>query len=167
MHTIKYRRFELFLEALSLNDPYDPHFAYLKDQMANIPLDYESPYLHNQPTRSWLVGFVEGSFHIIERRDRGTLEHGFNVTQKRDVPVLDHIRAMLSISANTFKGRTVGSKSLIATRRYDNLVYISHYFNNAMVGVKHSELVITLIMLWLGLNIPNLSYGVILYLMIV
>lgn len=26
---------------------------------------------------------AEGSFHIIERRDRGTLEHGFNVTQKR------------------------------------------------------------------------------------
>jgi len=27
MHTIKYRRFELFLEALSLDNPYDPRFT--------------------------------------------------------------------------------------------------------------------------------------------
>ena len=109
--------------------------------MADIPLSYVSPFLHTQPTKSWLVGFVEaeGSFHIIERRSRGTLEHGFNVTQKRDVPILDHIRAMLNISANTFRGRTSNSKSLIATRRYENILFISSYFNNTMVGVKYES----------------------------
>lgn len=141
MHTIKHRRFELFLEALSLNDPYDPRFTVLKDLMANIPLDYKSPFLHIQPSKSWLVGFIEAedSFHIIERRSRGTLEHGFNVVQKRDVPILEHIRTMLNISANTHEGRI---KSIIATRRFDNLMYISKYLDNTMVGVKHDEFIL-------------------------
>jgi len=109
--------------------------------MANIPLDYKSPYLHVQPSKSWLVGFIEaeGSFHIIERRSRNTLEHGFNVTQKRDMLVLEHIRTMLKISDNIYDGSSSNTKSIIATRRYDNLIFISKYFNNTMVGVKHDE----------------------------
>lgn len=141
MHSIKYWRYSLFLEALSIKDPYSPRFAELKQRISNILLSYKSPFLHKVPSKSWIVGFIEaeGSFHIIETRNRGTLEHGFNVAQKYDIQILEYIRNALSISANVHNPKTnkKGSKSILSTRRIDNIKFIIEYFNNTMVGVKY------------------------------
>jgi len=111
-NTIKYYRYLLFLEALKLDNPYDYRFAEYLSSMSNIPLNYESPHLYTMTSKSWIVGFVEavGSFYITERVSRGTLEHGFNLVQQRDVPILHHIKKALNISANVFTPRvnTIG-----------------------------------------------------------
>lgn len=145
MHSVKYWRYTLFLEALSLNDPYSPRFAELKNVMVNMPLSYESPFLYRIPSKSWVVGFIEaeGSFHIIERRERSTLEHGFNVVQKLDIPILQNIKQILNINAKVFTPTKsyIGSKSILSTRRIEDIKFLIEYFNNTMVGVKHIEFV--------------------------
>lgn len=118
----------------------------LKDKKK--PINYFSPawekvnYLVNDTntakyvmSKYWLVGFTEaeGSFYIV-KKDITRLVHGFEITQKLDIIVLDSIARILGISVT--KKKTYNRVVTTNSRAINNII---DYYKNTMKGMKALE----------------------------
>lgn len=94
---------------------------------------------HKVMSKPWLVGFVEaeGSFYLVSK-DAKRIVHGFGVTQKLDVVVLEAIRHILHISTKVvFKKKY--NHHMIDTTNSRAISNVSKYFLNTMKGMKSVE----------------------------
>lgn len=94
---------------------------------------------HKVMSKPWLVGFVEaeGSFYLVSK-DAKRIVHGFGVTQKLDVVVLEAIRHILHISTKVvFKKQY--NHHMIDTTNSRAISNVSKYFLNTMKGMKSVE----------------------------
>lgn len=94
---------------------------------------------HKVMSKPWLVGFVEaeGSFYLVSK-DAKRIVHGFGVTQKLDVVVLEAIRHILHISTKVvFKKKY--NHHMIDTTNSRAISNVSEYFLNTMKGMKSIE----------------------------
>lgn len=94
---------------------------------------------HKVMSKPWLVGFVEaeGSFYLVSK-DAKRIVHGFGVTQKLDVVVLEAIRHILHISTKVvFKKKY--NHHMIDTTNSRAISNVSEYFLNTMKGMKSVE----------------------------
>lgn len=94
---------------------------------------------HKVMSKPWLVGFVEaeGSFYLVSK-DAKRIVHGFGVTQKLDVVVLEAIRHILHISTKVvFKKQY--NHHMIDTTNSRAISNVSEYFLNTMKGMKSVE----------------------------
>jgi LAGLIDADG endonuclease len=83
----------------------------------------------------WLIGFTEaeGSFYIV-KKDSIRLIHGFEITQKLDVIVLESIGHILGIPVRAKKKyNTIVTTN---TRAINNII---EYYKNTMKGMKALE----------------------------
>ena len=90
-------------------------------------------------TKPWVVGFIEaeGSFYLVSK-DSTRIVHGFGITQKLDVIVLESIRRILHIPT-TVKFKSKHNYYILDTtnsRAIDNII---QYFYNTMKGMKSVE----------------------------
>jgi hypothetical protein len=86
-------------------------------------------------SKYWLVGFTEaeGSFYIV-KKDTIRLVHGFEITQKLDIIVLESIAHILGISVTSKKAyNTVVTTN---SRAINNIIA---YYKNTMKGMKALE----------------------------
>lgn len=94
---------------------------------------------HKVMSKPWLVGFVEaeGSFYLVTK-DAKRIVHGFGITQKLDVVVLEAIRHILHISTKVvFKNKY--NHYMIDTTNSRAISNVSEYFLNTMKGMKSVE----------------------------
>jgi hypothetical protein len=114
----------------------------------NKPKNYISPiwgkvnYLINDTntakrvmSKYWLIGFTEaeGSFYIVKKYNR-RLVHGFEITQKLDIIVLESIARILGISVISKK--TYNTVVTTNSRAINNII---DYYKNTMKGMKALE----------------------------
>jgi LAGLIDADG endonuclease len=114
----------------------------------NKPKNYISPiwgkvnYLINDTntakrvmSKYWVIGFTEaeGSFYIV-KKDNRRLVHGFEITQKLDIIVLDSIARILGISVISKK--TYNTVVTTNSRAINNII---DYYKNTMKGMKALE----------------------------
>lgn len=92
-----------------------------------------------KPTKAWVVGFIEaeGSFYITKRHENEYC-HGFGVTQKTDVHVLQHLKSVLGIAAQPRLNNSNDFWALDTTNRR-SIENIVHYFDDTLLGCKHIE----------------------------
>jgi hypothetical protein len=100
-------------------------------------LSYEDAL--NIMSKPWLVGFVEGegSFYLVNK-DSNRIVHGFGISQKLDLIVLESIKTLLHIKTsvvykekhNYFMLYTTNSKAV------ENII---KYFKDNLVGMKSVE----------------------------
>jgi len=85
--------------------------------------------------KSWLIGFTEaeGSFYIV-KKDSFRLTHGFEITQKLDIIVLEGIAKILGISVTKKK-----KYNTIVTTNSRAIHNIIEYYKNSMKGMKSLE----------------------------
>jgi len=83
----------------------------------------------------WLIGFTEaeGSFYIV-KKDSIRLIHGFEITQKLDIIVLESIGHILGISVKSKK--TYNTIVTTNSRAINNII---EYYKNTMKGMKSLE----------------------------
>ena len=83
----------------------------------------------------WLIGFTEaeGSFYIV-KKDSTRLIHGFEITQKLDIIVLESIGHILGISVKSKK-----KYNTIVTSNSRAINNIIEYYKNTMKGMKALE----------------------------
>ena len=86
-------------------------------------------------SKYWLVGFTEaeGSFYIV-KKDSTRLVHGFEITQKLDILVLESIARILGISV--IKKKTYNTVVTTNSRAINNIIA---YYKNTMKGMKALE----------------------------
>ena len=114
----------------------------------NKPRNYISPiwgkvnYLINDTntakrvmSKYWLIGFTEaeGSFYVV-KKDNRRLVHGFEITQKLDIIVLDSIARILGISVISKK-----TYNMVVTTNSRAINNIIDYYKNTMKGMKALE----------------------------
>lgn len=103
----------------------------------NVPLSYDSAL--QIMSKPWLSGFIEGegSFYLVNKEPT-RIVHGFGITQKLDLIVLDAIKTLLHINTsivykkkhNYFMLDTTNSKAI------ENII---KYFKDNLVGMKNVE----------------------------
>jgi len=83
----------------------------------------------------WLIGFTEaeGSFYIVSK-DSSRLVHGFEITQKLDIIVLESIGHILGISVR--KKKKYNTVVTTNSRAINNII---EYYKNTMKGMKALE----------------------------
>jgi len=86
-------------------------------------------------SKYWLVGFTEaeGSFYIVKKNST-RLVHGFEITQKLDILVLESIARILGISV--IKKKTYNTVVTTNSRAINNIIA---YYKNTMKGMKALE----------------------------
>jgi len=87
-------------------------------------------------TKSWIVGFIEaeGSFYLVEKEKNKRIVHGFGLTLKKDLVVLEELRSILQIKA-TIRWNNNGFYSLDSTN-YLDLKFIKNFFFKTMKSRK-------------------------------
>ena len=86
----------------------------------------------NKPSKSWLIGFIEGDGSFFITKNGKTYVHSFGITQKHDKHVLEWIRSKLKIKAQV---RTRKSFYHLETKANNTTEYLIKYFNNCFKGV--------------------------------
>ena len=86
-------------------------------------------------SKSWLIGFTEaeGSFYIV-KKDSLRLVHGFEITQKLDLLVLEGIAKILGISIT--KNKKYNTIVTTNSRAIQNII---NYYKDTMKGMKTVE----------------------------
>ena len=86
-------------------------------------------------SKYWLIGFTEaeGSFYIV-KKDSTRLVHGFEITQKLDIIVLESIARILGISV--INKKTYNTVVTTNSRAINNIIA---YYKNTMKGMKALE----------------------------
>jgi hypothetical protein len=86
-------------------------------------------------SKYWLVGFTEaeGSFYLVQK-DPARLVHGFEITQKLDLIVLECISKLLGISV-----MKKNNYNTVVTTNSRSIKNIIDYFENTMKGMKALE----------------------------
>ncbi len=86
-------------------------------------------------SKSWIVGFTEaeGSFYIV-KKDSKRLVHAFEITQKRDIIVLEAIASILGLKVINKKTYN----TVVATGNKD-IKNIVNYFHKTIKGIKSLE----------------------------
>jgi len=86
-------------------------------------------------SKYWLVGFTEaeGSFYIVKKNST-RLVHGFEITQKLDILVLESIARILGISV--INKKTYNTVVTTNSRAINNIIA---YYKNTMKGMKALE----------------------------
>ena len=86
-------------------------------------------------SKSWLIGFTEaeGSFYIV-KKDSFRLTHGFEITQKLDLLVLEGIAKILGISIT--KNKKYNTIVTTNSRAIQNII---NYYKDTMKGMKTVE----------------------------
>ncbi len=86
-------------------------------------------------SKSWLIGFTEaeGSFYIVKKSPK-RLVHGFEITQKLDIIVLEAIAKILNLNLNKKK-----TYNTVVTTKSDRIKFLVNYFNKTMKGMKSLE----------------------------
>ena len=86
-------------------------------------------------SKYWLVGFTEaeGSFYIVKKNST-RLVHGFEITQKLDIIVLESIARILGISV--INKKTYNTVVTTNSRAINNIIA---YYKNTMKGMKALE----------------------------
>uniref|UniRef100_UPI0021150B1B hypothetical protein n=1 Tax=Aspergillus sclerotioniger TaxID=319627 RepID=UPI0021150B1B len=127
--------FETVLTRGAALSPYGPLFKIsLKNKFGPEGLDVTCVM-----TKPWVVGFIEaeGSFYLVSK-DSTRIVHGFGITQKLDLIVLESIRRILHIPT-TVKFKSKHNYYILDTtnsRAIDNII---QYFYNTMKGMKSVE----------------------------
>lgn len=144
---LKFRKVYSLLENLDLS-PLNRKNLLLDVKNKTLPDNYISPIWNkdhlnksdlnrNILSKSWLVGFIEakGSFYIVKKDDK-RLVHGFGLSQKLDLIVLENINRVLGIPT---KVRCKPTHCSLDTTNYKTIENIISYFNNTMKGMKSFE----------------------------
>jgi len=90
-------------------------------------------------SKPWLIGFVEaeGSFYLVYK-EANRIVHGFGITQKLDVVVLEAIRHILHISTKVvYKNKY--NHYMLDTTNSRAISNVSNYFLSTMKGMKSVE----------------------------
>ena len=86
-------------------------------------------------SKYWLIGFTEaeGSFYLVKKSSM-RLVHGFEITQKLDIIILQGIAKILGISVIT-----KSKYNIVVTTNSRAIINIIDYFKNTMKGMKALE----------------------------
>lgn len=105
---------------------------------ANLPLKSVND-LNNIMTKAWLVGFIEaeGSFYLVNKQPT-RIVHGFGLTQKLDMIVLQAIKYILHIPTSV-KLKSNHNHYILDTTNSRAIENIINYFHNTMKGMKSVE----------------------------
>ncbi len=103
----------------------------------HYPLDYYK--ILNIVSKPWLSGFVEGkgSFYLTIK-DTDRIVHGFGITQKLDLIVLESIRKLLHIST-VIRFREKHNFFILDTTNSRAIENIIKYFKDNLIGMKSVE----------------------------
>lgn len=143
------KAFSILTDPTMDNIDKDKHLLELKE--LTIPNNYVSPAWSNNVvpvsyenallimSKPWLSGFIEGegSFYLVTK-DSNRIVHGFGISQKLDLIVLDSIKTLLHIKTsvvykekhNYFMLDTTNSKAI------ENII---QYFKDNLVAMKNVE----------------------------
>lgn len=135
LHTSKLNSYNIFKEALILYSNKD--ISKLNDLYLNRKLTLLSPILYREPSKSWIIGFIEaeGSFFIV-KKDEFRYVHCFGLTLLLDSQILEYIRKILGIKSKVRLSTGFYIQETTNSRSIEN---ISKYFNKTMVGMKSLE----------------------------
>lgn len=152
--TSKYHSYSLFRQAaMILNNSSlsgtDKHKLLIDLQtQKNLPLNYISPiwkvvnYSVNSVeeativmSKPWLVGFTEaeGSFYLV-KKSSGRITHGFAITQKLDLIVMNSISKLLGLNVINKKTYVI-----IETTNRKEIRFLITFYTNTMKGMKSIE----------------------------
>jgi len=114
-----------------------PAFSYISPAWDKVTLpladQIEAQKVMSKP---WLIGFVEaeGSFYLVYK-EANRIVHGFGITQKLDVVVLEAIRHILHISTKVvYKNKY--NHYMLDTTNSRAISNVSNYFLSTMKGMK-------------------------------
>ena len=85
-----------------------------------------------KPTKSWLIGFIEGDGSFFITKNEEKYIHAFGITQKHDKHVLEWIRNHLKINA---KIRIRPKFFHLETKAQKTIEYLINYFRHSFRGV--------------------------------
>lgn len=147
--TSKYFNYLKFREAILLfKDPHltreekDLLISEIKDRV--LPLDYVSPAwtqtknsctTNSVISKSWLIGFTEvkGSFYLVKKGPQ-RITHGFEITQKLDIIVLEAIALIFNTKVTKKK---IYNRVIVSNNA--GIIFLVDYFFNTMKGMKSLE----------------------------
>lgn len=124
--------FEIKKESLPTN--------YISDAWYKIKLPFETTEDVKQVmTKPWVVGFIEaeGSFYLVSK-DKTSIVHGFGLTQKLDIIVLEGIKSILHIPT-VVKFNSKHSHYILDTTNSKAIENTIKYFHNTMKSMKSVE----------------------------
>jgi len=86
-------------------------------------------------SKYWLIGFTEaeGSFYIVKKGPK-RLVHAFEITQKRDIIVLEAIAMILGLKVTHKK-----TYNTVVTTKSESIRNIVEYYHKTMKGMKALE----------------------------
>jgi len=127
----------LLLEALKSTSPSEDYISPAWDKVT-LPLA-DANEAHKVVSKPWLIGFVEaeGSFYLVSK-DTNRIVHGFGITQKLDIVVLEAIRHILHISTQVVYKEKY-NHYMLDTTNSRGINNVSEYFLNTMKGMKSVE----------------------------
>ncbi|KAM9980462.1 hypothetical protein ACTFIZ_005870, partial [Dictyostelium cf. discoideum] len=115
-----------------------------KEQLTELlvlekPSEYQSSFWEQKKslTKPWILGFIEaeGSYYIT-KKDISRYVHGFGITQKEDVHVLEAIKKSLHITTKIKKRSDSFLLDTTNSRAIENII---EYSEKSLIGMKAIE----------------------------